>query len=119
MSEQRYRAWCLSWEEGEEDGADVVVYDVLTHDYERRDRRTAYVADTLFRGAVDVAEAYADYVHGQREGYECSWPLVFRVRSPDGSTTDFEVDRDYVPEFTARPFRPSKPRAQAARQGVE
>jgi hypothetical protein len=44
-------------------------------------------------------------VHSQRDGYESSWPLVFRVRSADGTTADFEVDREFVPEFRASPVK--------------
>lgn len=99
----RYRVWCLSWEDGEEDGRDVVAYDVLTHDYERERNDAIYVADTVLHGPADAAKAYADYAHRRRDGYECTWPLLFRVQEPDGSFQDFEVDREYVPEFTAHP----------------
>src|SRR5574341_487979 len=85
----RYRVWCLSWDEEEEHGANVVE-----------------VPTTVLRDAADAAEAYADYVHSERDGWEATWPLVFRVRCPDGSTADFEVDREYVPEFSAAPIKP-------------
>lgn len=107
MTDARYRVWCLSWDESEEDGADVVEYDVLTHDYERRARGVVYVASSALCGAADAARAYADYVHAQRDGWESTWPLAFRVRNSDGLTADFEVDREYVPEFTARPVKQS------------
>lgn len=102
MTEKRYRVWCLSWEEDEERGSDVVPYDLMTHDHRRQQRGTIYVLRELFGCASDAAEAYADYVHDECDGYECAWPLVFRVRCPDGSTADFEVERDYVTEFKAR-----------------
>lgn len=105
-----YRVWCLSWEEEEEHGADVVGYDILSHDYNKRTPRgVVYVPDTVLYGAAEAAEAYADYVYFDRDGYESSWPLVFRVRNPDGSTEDFEIDREYVPEFSASPVKPAKP----------
>ena len=104
-----YRVWCLSWDEEEEHGADVVSYDILSHDYGKRERRgVVYVPDTVLFDASDAAEAYADYVHGNRDGNESSWPLVFRVRGPDGTTVDFEVDREFVPEFSATPINPGK-----------
>ena len=56
--------------------------------------------------AGDAAKAYADYAHGNRDGWESSWPLTFRVRCPDGSIQDFEVAREYVPEFSASPVKP-------------
>lgn len=101
IAPRRYRVWCLSWEDGEEDGSDVVAYDILSHDYETQRRGTIYVPDTALHDAKDAAEAYADHVHSQRDGHECTWPLRFRVRGPDGSVQDFDVDREFVPEFTA------------------
>ena len=103
-----YRVWCLSWDEEEERGADVVTYDILSHDYNKRAARgVVYVPSTVLCDAGDAAEAYADYVHSNRDGNESSWPLVFRVRCPDGTTADFEVDREFVPEFSAAPIRPA------------
>ena len=111
----RYRVWSLSWDEDEEDGADVVGYDIISHDYGKRvPRGIVYVPDTVLFDAGDAAEAYADYVHSQRDGYECTWPLVFRVRCPDGSTADFEVDREYVPEFSATPVKSTAGKESAA-----
>ena len=103
----RYRVWCLSWEDDEEYGSDVVAYDILNHDYKSRQRGVVYVPSTMFGGAEDAAEAYADYVHSNRDGYESSWPLTFRVRCPDGSVLDFEIDREFVPEFSASPVKPA------------
>ena len=111
----RYRVWCLSWDEEEENGADVVSYDILSHDYNKRERRgVVYVPDTVLCDAGDAAEAYADYVHSNRDGCESSWPLAFRVRSPDGSTADFEVDREFVPEFSAAPIKPAAGKERVA-----
>jgi len=115
VTAKRYRVWCLSWDEEEEHGADVVTYDILSHDYNKRDRRgVVYVPDIVLCDAGDAAEAYADYVHSNRDGNESSWPLVFRVRNPDGSTADFEVDREFVPEFSAAPFKPATSKESAA-----
>ena len=105
----RYRVWCLSWDETEEHGADVVEYDILNHDYSTRERRgVVYVPSTVLSDASSAAEAYADYVHSARDGNESTWPLAFRVRCPDGLTADFEVDREFVPEFSALPYKPPK-----------
>jgi len=98
---RRFRVWCLSWEEDEEHGCDVVTYDICG-EYPRDQRGVVHVADTVLLDASDAAEAYADYVHDNRDGWECTWPLMFRVRSSDGSTADFEVDREYVAEFSVR-----------------
>ena len=111
----RYRVWCLSWDEEEEHGADVVGYDILSHDYKHRERRgVVYVPGTVLVDAGDAAKAYADYVHSNRDGWESTWPLAFRVRCPDGSMADFEVDREYVPEFSAAPIKAVAGKAGAA-----
>lgn len=103
----RYHVWCLSWEDKEEYGSDVVGYDILNHDYATQERGVVYVSSFSLGSAADAAEAYADYAHDQRDGYESSWPLVFRVRCPDGSIQDFEVNRDFVTEFSAKPAKTS------------
>jgi hypothetical protein len=78
---------------------------VLSHGYKHNDRSSVYVPNVLLHGASGAAEAYASYVHDNRDGYETSWPLEFRVRCPDGTIQDFAVDREVVPEFTAVPVR--------------
>lgn len=103
---RRYRVWCVSWDEQEEHGTDVVGYDVLTHDYESQERGVVHVPAYALGTAADAAEAYADYAHDNRDGQDASWPLVFRVRGPDGATQDFEVHRDFVAEFSASPVKP-------------
>jgi hypothetical protein len=100
----RYRVWCVSWEDEEEHGSVVVGYDILNHDYASQERGVIYVP---LGTAADAAEAYADYAHDRRDGHESTWPLVFRVRSPDGSIQDFEVRRDFVAEFSATLVRPA------------
>lgn len=99
-----YRVWCLSWEDAEEHGCDVVAYDILGP-YPSDQRGVIHVADTVLLDAKDAAEVYADYAHSQRDGYEANWPLTFRVRSADGTIADFEVDRDFVTEFHAAPVK--------------
>lgn len=101
----RYHVWCLSWEDEESYGSDVVGYDILDHDYDKQEKDVIYVPSFSLGTAADAAEAYADYAHNQRDGYEASWPLVFRVRGPDGSVEDFEVNRDFVTEFSAAPVK--------------
>ena len=106
MEAIRYRVWCVSWDDEEEYGSDVVGYDIFAP-YPKAERGVVFVPGTLLRDAGDAAEAYADYAHDNRDGYESSWPLVFRVRCPDGTTCDFEVDRDFVTEFSAALITPS------------
>lgn len=97
-----FHVWCLSWDQDEDDGADIVGYDIFTHDYNKKKQRgIVFVANVSLGDASDAAEAYADHVHSNCDGSESSWPLVFRVRSPDGSIQDFSVDRDYDPVFSA------------------
>lgn len=111
--EARYRAWCLSWDEEEAHGANVVAYDIASHDYATEKRGVVYAPHISISTAADAARAYAEHVYRQRDGWEATWPLVFRVRSPDGSTADFEVHCEQVPEFSASPLKPSKKRSVA------
>ena len=92
------------WYDTEEDGCDVVAYDILG-ECPRSQRGIVHVAHTLLHDASDAAEAYADYVHDNRSGYESSWPLTFRVRDASGEIADFEVSREYLPEFSATPVK--------------
>ncbi len=106
-----YRVWCVSWDDEEEYGSDVVGYDILSP-YPKAERGVVFVPSILLHDAGDAAEAYADYAHDNRDGYESTWPLVFRVRCPDGSVQDFEVDREYVAEFSSSPVK----RARVAKE---
>jgi hypothetical protein len=105
-----YRVWCLSWDDTEEQGSDIVPYDILG-EYPRNVRGVVHVSRTVFN-AADAAEAYAEHAHDDRDGWDSSWPLVFRVRCPDGTTCDFEVDREYVPEFSAAALEPEEDSAE-------
>ena len=104
---KRFRVWCLSWEEDEEHGHDVVAYDILG-EFPKEQRGVVHVPNSVLYDDSDAAEAYADYVHDNRDGYEDTWPLTFRVRSAAGSTADFEVHRDFVTEFSAYPAKPTQ-----------
>jgi len=104
----RYRVWCLSWSDEEAGGSDVVGYDAASRDSSYEERGSIPVPSELLRGAADAAERYADFAHWRRDGWESTWPLAFRVRGPDGTIQDFEVDREYVAEFRARTARPTK-----------
>lgn len=106
-----YRVWCLSWDEGDEQGADVVVYDITSHDYTTEARGVVYAPNISVNSPADAARAYAEYVYRQRDGWDATWPLAFRVRSPDGSETDFEVTCEHVPEFSAAPLKRRDSRA--------
>lgn len=99
----RFRVWCLSWDDTEVDGREVVGYDPVTTDGVH-----GYVIMVPFYNLAspsEAAEAYADWCHRHRDAYECTWPLTFRVRSGDGTEQDFEVDREMEPVFTARGVR--------------
>jgi hypothetical protein len=93
-----YRVWCLTWEDDEERNS---------RDYpDQPPSGLSYVdqvtnSDTWATDAVDAVELYAEWCHNQRDGWDTTWPLKFRVRSPDGSLTDFVVEREYEPTFTA------------------
>jgi len=48
----------------------------------------------------EAAEQYADYFHGNRDGWENTWPLEFVVH--DGEKFYLvEVERDFDPTFSA------------------
>lgn len=94
MSEDRFRVWCTSWGETEDDGMDVVACEET-----KVVRGEIRVAFYNLEHPGDAALEYARYAHDHRDGYECTWPLAFRVRSPDGDVTDFSVERDFEPSF--------------------
>ncbi len=49
-----------------------------------------------------LAEDAAYDFHARRSGWECDWPLVFRIFNVDGEPLgDFEVDREMEPVFNA------------------
>lgn len=97
----KYRVWCLSWDEDESDGHDVMGYDPLT-ECPTEPRHVIWLPFYNLDNGREAAEAYADYVWRCRDGHESTWPLKFRVRIPEGTTQDFEVDLDMCPEFIAR-----------------
>lgn len=100
---KRYRVWCLSYDDEEEHGRDVVSSSVPDCD------RAGAIVATWANSAEDAAEAYAEYAHDHRDGWEDTWPLKFRVRCPDGTTEDFEVERDYSPTFSASAIERKRP----------
>ena len=57
--------------------------------------------------AENAAEVYADYFHGNRDGWDCTWPVEFMVRDMEtGQVTRFSVEREYDPTFSAREVTP-------------
>lgn len=108
-----YHVWCLSWDDEASYGADVIGYDdILQHNSATKERGVVYAPSFLLGSAKGAAEAYADYAHDRREGYESNWPLVFRVRCPDGAVQDFEVARDVVATFRASPVEPASDKSR-------
>lgn len=54
--------------------------------------------------AIDVrraAQCWAAFAHRHLSGFEYTWPIVVRVRDPQGKLWDVMVDRVMVPEFEA------------------
>lgn len=95
----RYRVWCLTWEDDEAHGLDIAWYR-FSEGEPPPTKGTLYSWEVV--DPESAAEVYAAYAHDNRDGYEDTWPLAFRVRCPDGSTVDIEVEREYEPRFTAR-----------------
>lgn len=102
----KFLVWCTSYDDTEDDACSVECAPVSSGDLEYGRRR---IVSYTLRGAGEAAEQYAAFVHNQRDGWELTWPLQFRVKHADGSMEDFEVDREMAPVFTA-----SRPRAARA-----
>lgn len=52
------------------------------------------------------AEEYAEHYHDNRDGWECSWPIVFVVAKNDGTILGkVSVDREARPVFSGREVR--------------
>lgn len=83
---------------------DIVSYDPAAEDVNVLRKGEVRVAFWNLADASEAAEIYADWAHDSRDGYEDVWPLSFRVRSEDGTVQDFEVQREYMAEFSATPF---------------
>ena len=50
-----------------------------------------------------LAEAAAENYHYRHDGWDPSWPLILVIRDENGSEIGtYEVDRESVPQFTAR-----------------
>lgn len=55
-----------------------------------------------------VAEEYADYYHGNRDGWEASWPIIFSIARDGKHLGDVSVDRETRPHFTGRLIKEPK-----------
>lgn len=104
-----FHIWCLSWDDDEDDGCDVAGYDPMKGGWRDDTKKRGDTVWVPFREHIlDVREAliaYARHCHNNRDGWEASWPLNFRVRLPDGTTEDYEVEREHVPEFSPHKLR--------------
>lgn len=50
-----------------------------------------------------AAEEYAEYYHSNRDGWECSWPIVFYIADEDGKFLGrVSVERESRPHFSGR-----------------
>jgi len=50
-----------------------------------------------------AASEYADYFHSNRDGWECSWPIVFSIADESGKLlAKVEVEREARPHFSGR-----------------
>lgn len=103
----KYRVWCLSWEDDE------------SHGKEYADRPSGWFdpdpdpnCERWALNARDAVRRYAEHCHNNRDGWEETWPLMFRVRMLDGTTCDYEVEREMVPNFVVESDR-SRERREA------
>lgn len=82
-NDTRYRVWRPDHDETEWDAANRGWH------YDAFDERSA-------------AEHHAMFCHNTRDGWEWSWPVVFRVKDlATGKEYDIEVERHTVPAFEA------------------
>lgn len=100
MTAPIFRVWCLSWDDSDREGRDVVGYNPGTETAPRQG--LAFYICNEDHMAWDAVKLYAEWAHDNRDGHEAAWPLTFRVRKPDGTTEDFEVERAYAVTFTPR-----------------
>lgn len=100
----KFRVWCLSWDDTEDNGNDVISYDPVDPELPQHDVGDILVPFYNLASAAEAVEPYAEWCYYNRDGHEDDWPLKFRVRSEDGTVQDFEVDREMVAEFSASPM---------------
>ena len=91
-----YKVWAVQY--NEEDAGSVTYLDRPASD-DVIDRFNLGSVKKWAQDARDAVKLYADYFHSQCDGWECTWPITFRVRCPDGQVLDYEVEREMVPEF--------------------
>lgn len=103
-----YRVWCLSWDEDHVDGRDYADKPDSANNFANWASMPADNYENWALDAADAASMHADYCHANRDGWESTWPLTFRVKGPDDVITDFEVDRNMEPTFYARQLQPQK-----------
>jgi hypothetical protein len=48
-----------------------------------------------------ASDEIADHYWSNCDGWESSWPVTFRLRSPRGNVFDVIVDMEHVPSFTS------------------
>jgi hypothetical protein len=99
----KFRVWCTSFGETDEEGTDIISCSIIEAcDFLRNPTPEKGVIKVGF--AIDASAAaarYAKHVNDNTDGDDISWPLIFRVRAEDGTESDFEVERDYKPVFSA------------------
>lgn len=71
------------------------------------DGETRYPLPTVFYDRCDQAVDAAEDYHGNHDGWEDRWPIEIEIfDSEDGpSAGRFEVERESVPQFSAREVR--------------
>lgn len=89
-----YRVWCIAhnMEEPEEHGKSY---------FDKPYAKSLGWPGEWTCDADDAARRYAEYFYNECDGHRDRWPIRFRVRSPDGTTTDFDVECEYEPSFSA------------------
>lgn len=83
-----------------EDSAMALEYDCTIWSADKRRGERVLRCPLPIDTARDAARVYADWFHGNRDGWECTWPLEFVVHDGERYFV-VEVEREMVPEFLA------------------
>lgn len=102
------------WPKDEFDGADAderedsamsLVYDCNVYSPDKRRGERVLRCPHAIDNARDAARIYADWFHGNRDGWECTWPLDFVVHDGERYFV-VNVERDMEPVFMAAKPQP-------------
>ncbi len=83
------------------------------------DDRTKLILDKEPSASLEIAEKAADHFHARRDGWECTWPIKFKLWRDETYLGEFEVEREMDPVFYASPVKPAPVTTSALAAGGE